>query len=344
MEIVLYQNKEITKEITMPMTPLLSVILPVFNAEKFLATCINSLLDQSYENIEIIIIDDGSTDNSLRICKQYKDTRISLIHIENSGVNAARMAGFAKATGDYITFIDADDAIERNAYTIAMKHLTTHQGDMVAFDYYLETTITTLQTIEADNVQASVICGKDIYDNFVSGVNFGGTLWNKIWRRKCLENINFRTDIFLCEDSVFVWDSLSYIEKVIYLDTKLYHYRITATNATHSSSYNKYLTAIVAWNHIINDASKLNLDMANYYSRRARWIIKCAESALNEKKDASALVKLKEELAGSGEIVIRHLSLRERISFILLSRSNYKLFKIYTYLFLWVKKIYLEKK
>ena len=89
-----------------------SVIIPVYNGEKYIATCIESMLNQTYANIEIIIIDDGSTDQTARICDQYKNEKIIVIHKENAGASAARNTGLDIASGSYIVFVDADDNVE----------------------------------------------------------------------------------------------------------------------------------------------------------------------------------------------------------------------------------------
>ena len=105
------------------MNKLISVIIPIFNVEKFLTACIDSVLNQTYENIEIILIDDGSTDTCPQICDKYekKDSRVTVIHKENGGISSARNAGLDASHGEYIYFLDGDDYIDKYSFEILMK-------------------------------------------------------------------------------------------------------------------------------------------------------------------------------------------------------------------------------
>ncbi|MDP2842532.1 MAG: glycosyltransferase, partial [Acetobacterium sp.] len=121
---------------------LISVIMPVYNAEKRLEMSINSVLNQTYQQLELILIDDGSTDSSAMICDQYAraDKRVMVVHQENARVSAARNRGIQLATGEYLSFIDADDTIDPETYAVVMKQFTDRSIDMVIygmqFDYY----------------------------------------------------------------------------------------------------------------------------------------------------------------------------------------------------------------
>lgn len=123
--------------------PLVSIIVPIYNTAKYLPTCLNSTINQTYQNLEIILVDDGSTDNSYQIAKDYtkKDPRIKLIHQKNQGLSGARNTGVAKSTGTYLTFVDSDDTIELN---------------------FIEKLLTALQKTNAD---ISVCSFKEIYPN-----------------------------------------------------------------------------------------------------------------------------------------------------------------------------------
>ena len=121
---------------SMNKTPLVSVIVPVYNAEKYLARCLDSLLGQTYKDLEIICVNDGSPDNSLAILHEYaaKDARIKVIDQPNRGVSAARNAGLACASGDFISFVDSDDALVSHCYETCMKH-AADDVDVVAFSF-----------------------------------------------------------------------------------------------------------------------------------------------------------------------------------------------------------------
>ena len=110
----------------------ISIIIPVYNVEKYLEQCLSSLVNQKYRNLEIILIDDGSTDSSLAVCKQWaqKDERIIVIHKENSGVSATRNVGLNYATGAYVTFVDSDDYIEYAFLSDAIYEIETNEADV----------------------------------------------------------------------------------------------------------------------------------------------------------------------------------------------------------------------
>ena len=119
------------------MEDLISVIVPIYNVEKYINRCIDSIIEQTYTNLEIILVDDGSTDNSGSICDEYakKDNRIKVIHKENGGVSSARNVGLDTAIGQYITFVDSDDYIEKKYCEILLKTLKKQKADCVACGY-----------------------------------------------------------------------------------------------------------------------------------------------------------------------------------------------------------------
>ncbi|MEY8735983.1 glycosyltransferase family 2 protein [Lactobacillus sp. AN1001] len=114
---------------------LVSIIIPVYNVQKYVELCIKSCINQTYENIEIILVDDGSTDSSGKICDEYskRDNRISVIHTTNRGQGSARNIGLNKCTGDFITFLDADDVLNENFIQILQKLLINYNADIVAY-------------------------------------------------------------------------------------------------------------------------------------------------------------------------------------------------------------------
>ena len=117
--------------------PLISVIVPVYNVEKYLDNCVMSILDQDYQNIEIILINDGSTDNSLAICHSYvgKDKRVKLFSQKNQGLSAARNLGIQKANGEFVMFVDSDDYVEPSYCSAALSCQQKYDADIVFFDY-----------------------------------------------------------------------------------------------------------------------------------------------------------------------------------------------------------------
>ena len=120
---------------------MVSVIIPVYNAEKYLRRCLDSVVNQTYKDIEIIVVDDGSTDGSAVICDEYaaRDNRFIVIHQKNGGVSVARQTGLEAVKGDYICFVDADDCIDSKMIDELFQEADTTNSDMIICDYYAET-------------------------------------------------------------------------------------------------------------------------------------------------------------------------------------------------------------
>ena len=161
---------------------MVSIIVTVYNAEQFLHRCIESIRFQSFEDIEIILVDDGSSDNSGTICDEYasKDSRIKVIHQPNQGVSVARQTGLDNATGDYVIHVDADDWIEPTAIEDLYKTAIQHQADMVISDYWLEDEEGSHQMIQnPDELKTNHVLMKLLRQELY------GCCWNKLVKRSC---------------------------------------------------------------------------------------------------------------------------------------------------------------
>lgn len=173
----------------------ISVIVPVYNTEKYLGRCIDSILAQTYKHLEIILVNDGSTDNSGEICNWYKerDQRVKVIHKINGGLSSARNAGLEIASGDYIAFVDSDDWLVEDIYEHCVNLMETVGCDVVDFQcVFVNNNSTNLTSDEKFKIQ--VVEGKQIlYDYLYRGqvekVPF--TVWRKLYKRNLFENIRF---------------------------------------------------------------------------------------------------------------------------------------------------------
>ena len=145
------------------MQPLISVIIPVYNVEKHLNKCLDSIINQTYKNLEIIIINDGSKDASAEICREYaeKDNRIVFVSRENRGVSATRNEGIELAHGDYFSFIDADDYLELDAYEYLLNIVEKHNVDAVNYEHFI--TFTDKENVHkiADKIFLYIVCNKE---------------------------------------------------------------------------------------------------------------------------------------------------------------------------------------
>lgn len=205
---------------------LVSIIVPVYNSEKYIQRCIDSLINQTISNIEIILINDGSTDNSLKILNEYakKDIRIKIIDKENGGVSSARNSGIEVARGRYISFVDADDWCEENMFELMYDMAEKHNCDIVTSGYSMDnvdgkniSTKIASKSIIANNEQD---IGKVIHNSNISYA------FTKLYKRNIINDndIRFNEKLSMGEDATFVCDYLMNINSAGVINRSLYHY------------------------------------------------------------------------------------------------------------------------
>lgn len=216
---------------------LLSIIVPIYNVEKYLQQCIESLISQTYSKIEIILVNDGSSDNCGAICDKYKilDKRIVVIHKENGGLVSARKAGMQIAKGEYIGFVDGDDWVEPQMYEDMMQNAVKYNVDVVAAGHKEE-----LDGNVVEILYNNLPCGYYSKDDLVKNVypkmlctgifsQFGvfSYLWNKIFRKDIIFNNQMDVDdrIFMAEDAACTYPTLLSANNVYITDSAFYRYR-----------------------------------------------------------------------------------------------------------------------
>lgn len=217
---------------------LVSVIIPVFNGEKFICTCLNSLINQTYNNIEIIVINDGSIDNTLTEIAKVKDDRIKVISIANGGVSNARNIGLANATGDYIMFADADDYLELTAISKLVNIVNEKNVDIIRFNGYAQNEKHEFNSIPFE-CQDNLILDSNDYDNIIK-------FFNNKQEPRCytpllfIKNNNiklFNTDLKYLEDKLFYLENLTVPDKkILFTNIKLYYYTFNFNSKTKSCS------------------------------------------------------------------------------------------------------------
>ncbi len=205
------------------MSDLISIIIPVYNVENYFSRCIESVLAQTYRNIEIILVDDGSTDSSGMLCDKYseKDDRIKVIHKENGGLSDARNTGLEYMTGNYVIFIDSDDVVSHDI-VYHLYHVTVDSGaDIGICDlmhcYDEDTIIYELETEKKVFSSEEAICEMLYQKSFL--VSAGG----KIYKRQCFGTIRFPYGM-LFEDSAVMYQIFERAETIVYSNAKLYGY------------------------------------------------------------------------------------------------------------------------
>ena len=224
----------------------ISIIIPVYNAEKFLNKCLDSVVNQTYKNIEIICVNDGSKDDSLKILREYqkKDSRIIIIDKKNEGVSEARNVGIRKSTGEYITFIDSDDWIELNTIEILYNALLKEDVDVVRGNYFTNSSYEKVENsgklYELENKK--VLTSDDDFIEKVINKLLNGrlpcyTVLLLIKKEKLLKTNLFDKGIVYMEDTIFYNKLMNEIESIYFLQMPTYHYLINQESCTKSSEY-----------------------------------------------------------------------------------------------------------
>lgn len=210
------------------MKPKISIIVPVYNVENYLTRCIDSILNQSFEKFELILVNDGSNDDSLNICKKYLniDERIKLVSQSNKGLSAARNTGLKYASGNYICFIDSDDFVEKDYLFLLLSNIEKFNSDISMCEYYLTDDKGKQYSVEKFNEpkDVSVLSGKETFSYFYKE-NYAPNVvaWNKIYTRGLFDNVKYNEGSYF-EDE-FIALSLFYeAKKVSFVRTPLYDY------------------------------------------------------------------------------------------------------------------------
>lgn len=216
--------------------PLVSVVMPIYNVEKYLPECLDSVINQTYKNLEIILVDDGSPDNCGKICDEYskKDSRIKVIHKANGGVSSARNAGIDLSTGEWIWFCDPDDWVEKNLISDALNTALNDETDMCFFDYEIfnEACSQKVYAIHSDNVVFYQIKNIDTFITYFSAM--GSICYFIVKSQVIKEKLYFDEKINFCEDELFKFMIYDKISSFSYLHKTLYHYRQSENSAVGS--------------------------------------------------------------------------------------------------------------
>ena len=206
------------------MMPKISVIVPIYNTEQYLPRCIDSIRAQTFTDFELLLIDDGSKDNSGTICDEYaaKDSRVRVFHKENGGVSSARNLGLENAQGEWIAFVDSDDWVEDD-YIKCLIDKTNESFTISSYIYEKNGEV----FYEKINDTLITISPETLTDILMSGILT--TPYGKLYKREILEreSIRFNNRLTSCEDTLFVWSYLLYVDKIRAINRFTYHYCIT---------------------------------------------------------------------------------------------------------------------
>jgi glycosyltransferase involved in cell wall biosynthesis len=201
--------------------PVISIIVPVFNAAEHLANCIDSILSQTFTAFECILVDDGSTDESLNICKSYSklDKRIKVLHQNNAGVSSARNTGLKNCTGEYVAFVDSDDAVLPEMYRVLYKNIIARNHDVICCGFRHKEAVYSAAAGFEGQSQAETVY-------FLENAGLFGTVWNKLYKRKIIEknHIRFSEGYSFGEDFLFNLSYFSFVTTTLCIGDILYEY------------------------------------------------------------------------------------------------------------------------
>lgn len=294
---------EVFNDMEIDQNPLISVIVPIYNVEKYLKKCIDSIIEQTYSELEIILVNDGSTDQSLSVCESYQDERIKIVNKVNGGLSSARNAGLEVARGAYIFFLDSDDWIEKNCIEYLLNTLIQTEVDIVQCGFILTTT----EDMTVPKKEEKIL----IYDNIQALKVFHDKVntitWNKLYKASIFKDIRFPHGK-IHEDHFTTYKAIYAAQKIAVSSRVLIYYR-QRPNSIMSTKYNvKRLHIVEAVQEKLKFMKKLgNQELYNITLKEYEYVI---INAFEEHKkylpnDEENLLKLTKEYRALYPLIMR---------------------------------------
>lgn len=304
---------------------MISVILPIYNSEKYLKKCIDSIKNQTYKDLEIILVNDGSTDNSPKICDEYAkiDKRIKVIHQKNGGQATARNAGLDASKGEYIAFVDSDDYIEKDMYELLLSMIEESHSDIAICGHkevFEDESISSVEIFEKEMLDTEALW-QEIFGNLNNAV------WNKLFKKELIGELRFPVGMIHGEDLIFNLNYLLNCKSGIKNNTAKYYYVQRTGSVTNSGFSEKKLTEIATKDlafEIVKKHHPQQIYNAQKYCFRARMNVLRAifRSGLEDKyiNEVNDFIKY---VNSSFNDVKNSISAKEKIEFILLNKCHF---------------------
>ncbi|UUC15475.1 glycosyltransferase family 2 protein [Limosilactobacillus fermentum] len=239
-----------------------SVIIPVYNVQEYLDRCLESLIHQTYDNLEIVLVDDGSTDNSGQICDNYadKDDRVVVYHIDNSGVSNARNFALKQVSGDLCMFVDSDDYVELNLVQELISAMDQFGVDLVTCaDDQRKLSDTEYDVIKVDEY--------DFNANYQHPIS-----WGVLYKTALIRDLKFALDLYVGEDSLFIAQAINRCDTVVHVNERLYHHILYDESLSQGLYDDRKYTEVIAWQRIVeeftNQPSKMQKNCQIAFVRR----------------------------------------------------------------------------
>lgn len=311
------------------MNGLISIIIPVYNLENYIERCLKSVINQTYSNIEIIIVNDGSTDNSGNIIDEFakKDSRIKVLHKENTGVSDTRNRGLEIAKGDYIGFVDGDDEISNNMYQRLLENMKKYDADIshCGFDYITPSKKInfhgTGKILKQSNLKGLI--------SLLKGIEFEPSTCTKLFSKNIIKGIQYPTDLKINEDLLFNVYAFNKSKTIIYEDVSLYKYYDTVT--TDRKKYKEdNIYDVVKVASIVKDIlfnSEIKNVVNNFYVGKLINVFKYY--TLNKKSEINKFLTVKSFLKNSSNAGLKKRTLFVKYLLLYMPRLFIKLNQFY---------------
>lgn len=291
----------------------MSLIIPVYNTEKYLRRCLDSAVSQTYKNMEIICIDDGSSDGSEKIVDEFaeKDKRVVAIHQQNMGESGARNVGLRASTGEYIAFMDCDDWIEQNMYEILVETLEKENVDMVAASWYREIDGVSHEIKNELSVNRESFDRDELLKYLYMRDSYRGFayIWDKLYRKEILRDqrgklICFNETLKLGGDVLYLAEIALNVKRSKYIEKAFYHYNQREESGCHTKDLKKIRDWIRAYEIILQKFKKEHVDdvIMNYVKRFLAYHssnaveIAIAQGQESTKKEFQKFMRLYEDI------------------------------------------------
>lgn len=271
----------------------ISVVIPVYNVEKYLSECLDSVINQTYKNLQIIIVDDGSTDFSGKICDVYaeKDNRITVVHQKNAGAGAAKNTGLELIDGDYFSIIDSDDYIELDMYEKMVNSLEKYNADIVQClfrNVFVNDSFDRKYKIKGN--YPKVLTSKSFLKEYLYDWKYA-IFWNKLFKKSLLQNIKFPVGRKI-DDEFFTYKLVCNAKKVVNIDNILYNYRMRKTSVMNENNSDRLI-----YDRIDCFVERYDYIRKKYPSLDKKYLTKLYDSLLYYKTQVNNTEKLEKYIS-----------------------------------------------
>lgn len=330
---------------------MISIIVPIYKVEKYLSKCVNSILNQTYKDLEIILVDDGSPDNCPHMCDAFaeKDSRIKVIHKQNGGLMSARQAGLRIATGEYVGFVDGDDWIEPEMYMHFYNAVEKYHPDIIVSEFYFD--FGNKKNVSRQKLSKPFYNKQEMIEDIYPVMlfqqpyyNFGiyPCCWSKIYKKELLEKCLYRIpeEIKIGEDTAFTYPCLVKAHSLAYVDKPCYHY-MDSRDGSMTSSYDSDMenTILIPYHILKKEFEASGYHFSNsleyYLLYLFEFVIRNEAIALNHKSKKQVEETFKRLICDNQlceslkNIKISDLPIRKKLVLILLRSKNTGLLYFY---------------